>query len=66
MASMVADSLPADVLIAAAGVAAAAAAAVSGWFNLDAPATPEKLRMACADQLTAPYAPQDLQPLMSC
>lgn len=38
----------------------------TGWFNLDAPATPEKLRMACADSLTAPYAPPDLQPLMSC
>eukprot|EP00775_Hariotina_reticulata_P012370 gene12370-12505_t len=46
--------------------AARAAAGHTGWFNLDAPATPERLRMACADEITAPYAPQDLQPLMSC
>jgi xanthine dehydrogenase/oxidase len=33
----------------------------TGWFRLDTPATPERLRMACADHLTAPYAPPDLQ-----
>ena len=32
-----------------------------GWFQLDAPATAERLRMACADHLTAPYAAPDLQ-----
>ena len=32
-----------------------------GWFPLDAPATPERLRMLCADELTAPYAPPDLR-----
>lgn len=46
--------------------AAREAAGHKGWFRLDAPATPEKLRMACADELTAAYAPADLQPLMSC
>jgi xanthine dehydrogenase/oxidase len=33
----------------------------TGWFRLDAPATPERLRMACADHITAAYAPHDLQ-----
>jgi xanthine dehydrogenase/oxidase len=41
--------------------AARAEAGHAGWFRLDMPATPERLRMACADQLTAPYAPHDLQ-----
>jgi xanthine dehydrogenase/oxidase len=46
--------------------AAREAAGVQGWFDLDAPATPEKLRMACFDELTAMYAPKDLSCLMSC
>ena len=33
----------------------------AGWFPLDAPATPERLRMLCADELTAPYAPPGLR-----
>ena len=37
-----------------------------GWFQLDSPCTPERLRMACADELTAPYAALDLRPKMSC
>ena len=36
------------------------------WFNLDLPATPERLRMACADELTAPFAAPDLQCKLSC
>ena len=36
-----------------------------GWFRLDPPATPEKLRLACADELTAPYAPPDMLPRAS-
>ncbi len=28
----------------------------TGFVSLDAPATPERLRMACADHLTAPFA----------
>jgi xanthine dehydrogenase/oxidase len=30
----------------------------AGWFQLDLPATPERLRMACADELMAPYVPE--------
>lgn len=37
-----------------------------GWFRLDLPATPERLRMACADELSAPYAAPDLVPRLSC
>lgn len=37
-----------------------------GWFVLDAPATPERLRMLCADELTAPYAAADIRPKHSC
>ena len=36
------------------------------WFNLDLPATPERLRMACADELTAPFAAHDVQCKLSC
>ncbi len=38
----------------------------SGWFRLDAPATPERLRMACADELTAPFAGPDFRAKHSC
>lgn len=37
--------------------AARAEANLPGWFHMDAPATSERLRMACADELTAPFAP---------
>jgi len=37
-----------------------------GWFELDSPATPERLRMACADDLTAPFAPPAFRPKISC
>lgn len=38
----------------------------SGWFQLDAPATPERLRMACVDNMMARYAPEDFRPKLSC
>ena len=41
-------------------------AGLDGWFRLDLPATPERLRMACADDITKPYAPPDLVPKISC
>ncbi|MEW5297568.1 MAG: hypothetical protein WDW36_000770 [Sanguina aurantia] len=37
-----------------------------GWFQLDAPATGERLRMLCADHITAPYAAHDIRPKISC
>lgn len=37
-----------------------------GFFVMDSPATPERLRMACADHLTAPYAAADLRCKLSC
>lgn len=37
----------------------------SDWFRLDSPATPEKLRLACADELTKPYAAPNILPLAS-
>lgn len=41
--------------------AARADAGLTGWFRLDPPSTPEKLRMACADTFTASVgAPPDL------
>lgn len=45
--------------------AARADVGLSGWFQLDSPATPERLRMACADHLTAPFAKHDLRPKIS-
>jgi xanthine dehydrogenase/oxidase len=41
-------------------------AGLQGWFRLDLPATPERLRMACADHITAAYAPPDLVCKISC
>lgn len=46
--------------------AAREAAGHTGWFVLDAPATPERLRMLCADHITAPYAAPDIRPKISC
>ena len=37
-----------------------------GWFRLDAPCTPERLRMACTDRFTAPFAPPHFLPKISC
>ena len=33
---------------------------------MDSPCTPERLRMACADDFTKPFAPADLVPKISC
>lgn len=41
-------------------------AGIEGWFQLDSPCTPERLRMACADDLTKPYAEPDIRPKLSC
>ena len=35
-------------------------------FQLDSPCTPERLRMACGDFLTAPFAGLDYTPKISC
>ena len=32
----------------------------AAWFQLDMPATPERLRMACADELMRPYVPEGM------
>ena len=37
-----------------------------GFFRLDSPATPERLRMACADELTADVAADDFVARLSC
>ncbi|DBA72485.1 TPA: hypothetical protein ACH3X2_010250 [Trebouxia sp. C0005] len=41
-------------------------AGLEGWFQLDSPATPERLRMACADHLTEPFGGADIQVKLSC
>lgn len=47
--------------------AARRAAGLEGWFPLHAPATPERLRMACTDFVTASTLPcADFQPYTSC
>ena len=38
----------------------------SGYFRMDSPATPERLRMAAADNLTAAFAKPDMHVLTSC
>ena len=37
----------------------------TGWFVLDSPATPERIRMACADEFTQPFANSDIRPKLS-
>jgi xanthine dehydrogenase/oxidase len=39
---------------------------VEGWFRLDLPCTPERLRMACVDEFTAPYGGAEVVPKLSC
>jgi len=39
---------------------------IKGFFQLDAPCTPERLRMACCDEVTAAFAAPDLRPKASC
>jgi xanthine dehydrogenase/oxidase len=41
-------------------------AGLEGWFQLDSPATPERLRMACADHLTEPFGGADIHVKLSC
>ncbi|EFJ27160.1 hypothetical protein SELMODRAFT_172098 [Selaginella moellendorffii] len=36
-----------------------------GWFLLDTPATPERIRMACVDDITARFASADFRPKLS-
>lgn len=36
-----------------------------GFFVLDSPATPERIRMACADAFTKPFAKPDVRPKLS-
>ncbi|KAL4198306.1 hypothetical protein AMTRI_Chr03g139530 [Amborella trichopoda] len=36
-----------------------------GWFPLDNPATPERIRMACADEFTKPFASANYQAKLS-
>ncbi|KAL2650085.1 hypothetical protein R1flu_018213 [Riccia fluitans] len=38
---------------------------LDGWFVLDTPATPERIRLACADQFTKPHAAHDFRPKLS-
>lgn len=37
----------------------------NGWFVLDTPATPERIRMACADEFTKPFAEPNMRPKLS-
>lgn len=45
--------------------AARAESGCHGWFPLDNPATPERIRMACTDDFTAPFAKSDFRPKLS-
>jgi xanthine dehydrogenase/oxidase len=36
-----------------------------GWFVLDSPATPERIRMACADEFTQPFANSEFRAKLS-
>lgn len=38
---------------------------LSGWFHLDNPATPERIRMACVDEFTKPFLDSDFRPKLS-
>ncbi|KAK1267046.1 Xanthine dehydrogenase 1 [Acorus gramineus] len=46
-------------------IAARSDAGYDGWFPLDNPATPERIRMACADEFTKPFASEDFWPKLS-
>ncbi|TXG73327.1 hypothetical protein EZV62_001906 [Acer yangbiense] len=46
-------------------IAARAEAGHNEWFPLDNPATPERIRMACLDEFTAPFASSDYRPKIS-
>ncbi|XP_020244475.1 xanthine dehydrogenase-like isoform X1 [Asparagus officinalis] len=45
--------------------AARAEEGVDGWFPLDNPATPERIRMACIDDFTRPFAGTEYRPKIS-
>ncbi|KAI4386257.1 hypothetical protein MLD38_004203 [Melastoma candidum] len=45
--------------------AARSDAGYTGWFPLDNPATPERIRMACLDEFTAPFVDPDYRPKLS-
>ncbi|KAH1090610.1 hypothetical protein J1N35_017867 [Gossypium stocksii] len=46
-------------------LAARAETGHTGWFPLDNPATPERIRMACLDEFTAPFVSSDFHPKLS-
>ncbi|XP_021278029.1 xanthine dehydrogenase 1-like isoform X1 [Herrania umbratica] len=46
-------------------IAARAETGHTGWFPLDNPATPERIRMACLDEFTAPFISFDFHPKLS-
>ncbi|KNA16760.1 hypothetical protein SOVF_086250 [Spinacia oleracea] len=45
--------------------AARAEAGYSGWFPLDNPATPERIRMACIDDITSRFVGSEFRPKLS-
>ncbi|XP_062098916.1 xanthine dehydrogenase 1-like [Humulus lupulus] len=45
--------------------AARAEVGKSGWFPLDNPATPERIRMACLDEFTEPFIGSEFRPKLS-
>lgn len=46
-------------------IAARAEEGYTGWFPLDNPATPERIRMACMDEFTKPFTGSDFHPKLS-
>ncbi|KAL9261556.1 Xanthine dehydrogenase 1-like protein [Drosera capensis] len=46
-------------------IAARAEAGVTGWFPLDNPATPERIRMACTDEFTSKFVTSQFRPKLS-
>lgn len=46
-------------------IAARAESGHTGWFPLDSPATPERIRMACLDEFTEPFVSSDFHPKLS-
>ncbi|KAL0389343.1 UNVERIFIED_CONTAM: Xanthine dehydrogenase 1 [Sesamum calycinum] len=46
-------------------IAARAEEGLTGWFPLDNPATPERIRMACIDEFTKPFIDSHFRPKLS-
>ncbi|PSR86829.1 Xanthine dehydrogenase [Actinidia chinensis var. chinensis] len=46
-------------------ISARAESGHTGWFPLDNPATPERIRMACADEFVTPFVNYDFRPKLS-